>query len=121
MTEKVRKQLGEPKNDMEKEILEYISPMIDEAAEKRIADNKLTLKGCVESCFKKGKKYECRSGNSGFARISPEQHFKWVCNYFGLSMPKGKSLPAAPAAKVEETPAPKPSGLTLDLDSLLDS
>ncbi|MCH5207572.1 MAG: hypothetical protein J1F04_01700 [Oscillospiraceae bacterium] len=120
MTEKVRKQLGEPKNDMEKEILEYISPLIDEAAEKRIADSKLTLKGCVESCFKKGKKYEVKGSGGGFARISPERHFKWVCNYFGVSVPKGKSLPAAPVEKVEETPAPKPSGLSLDLDSLFD-
>ncbi len=72
MNENVRKQLGEPKNDLERDTLNYIEPLITEMIGEDIIGKGLTLKGCLEYCFKKGKKFEVRNGSSGCARITDE-------------------------------------------------
>lgn len=97
--------LGKPQNDLEEEIAQHIYPLLTTTDEERIKNDKLTLSGCMENCMKKGHKFEIKTGKSGIARISPEQHWKWVCEYFGIafSMP---SLNAAPAVKpAKEEPA----------------
>lgn len=106
-----------PANNMEKEIAEYIKPLLTAEVEEKINKDKLTLKGCVDSCLQKGKKYEVKSGNKGIAHVPDDQHWKWVREYFGI-----KGNVASPAAPL---PAPaaqeKPNGLLdLDLDSLFD-
>lgn len=117
MTEHTLKLLGKPANDMEKGILEYITPMIFMPQENVIESKKLTLRGCVEHCMKNGKKFEIRSGNHGFAPISPEQHFAWVREYFGLddtgTLPK--AIPMPTAQPVTAAPA-----LNINLDDLFD-
>lgn len=115
MTEKIKKQLGEPKNDLERDTLNYIEPLITEMIGEDIIGKGLTLKGCIEHCFKKGKKFEVKSGNSGCAKISEEQHFAWVREYFGI---EGA---AAPIAKSDKPDKPKKvSKLELDLDELFE-
>lgn len=111
MIDKVRKQLGEPKSDLEKDTLEYIEPLVNDMIEEDIIGKGLTLKGCIEFCFKKGKKFEVRTNNTGFARISDEQHFAWVREYFGIENS---------VAKVEDKAKEKSAALELNLDSLLD-
>ena len=118
MDDKVIQQLGKAANDMEKEILEYVKEHADAAASERILKDKLTLKGCVEYCFKQGHKYEVKSAKSGFARISPEQHWEWVRKYFGLK--DGGSSKKAIRLPVPENDAVPSGGLELDLDDLFD-
>ncbi len=114
MTDKVRKKLGEPKNDLERDTLAYIEPLITEMIGEDIIGKKLTLKGCLESCFKKGKKFEAREGSHGVAMITPEQHFAWVREYFGIES-------APPSDKCISLTAPeRPDKLSIDFDSLLD-
>lgn len=112
MTDKVKKQLGEPKNDLERDTLNYIEPLITEMIGEDILGKGLTLKGCLESCFKKGKKFEIKSGSSGCARVPDEQHLAWVREYFGIEG-------AAEQIKKAEEPK-KPAKLELDLDDLFD-
>lgn len=118
MTDKVRKQLGEPKNDLEKDTLAYIEPLVSEMIGEDIIGKGLTLKGCLEFCFKKGKKFEVRSGSSGCARITEEQHFAWVREYFGIEGAATTALQANPQS-AGTGKAGKPA-LDLDLDSLFD-
>ena len=103
MTQEVRKQLGEPKNDLERDTLNYIEPLITEM----ISED-------IESCFKKGKKFEVKAGSHGVARISEDQHFKWVREYFGI-----EEAPSSDKCIAIAEPK-KPAGLALDFDSLLD-
>ena len=119
MTEKVRKQLGEPKNDLEKDTLAYIEPLVSEMIGEDIIGKGLTLTKCLAFCFKKGKKFEVKSGNSGCAKISEEQHFAWVREYFGIEGAADIALQAEPPIS-EDKKESKPTGLDLDLDSLLD-
>lgn len=102
-----------PANDMEKEIAEYIKPLVTAEVEDKIKEDKLTLKGCMEHCKSKGKKFAV----NGVARVSDEQHWKWVREYFGI---KGKAdLPSSSvSAPVEDKP--KAAALNLDFDSLFD-
>ena len=92
MTEKVRKQLGEPKNELEKDTLAYIEPLVSEMIGEDIIGKGLTLTKCLEFCFKKGKKFEVKSGNSGCAKISDKQHFAWVREYFSDGPKVGRGL-----------------------------
>ncbi len=118
MTENTLKLLGKPANPMEQGILEYITPMIFTQQENVIEYKKLTLKGCVEFCMKKGKKYEIKSGSYGFAPIPPEQHFGWVREYFGINNePKSdKVIQFSPKPEAARSPS---FGLDIDFDSLL--
>lgn len=109
MNESVLNQLGKAENNMEKEMLEYIESLADEAVCEKIIQKKLTLKGCWEYCHKSGKKYAV--GNC--AAITPEQHFKWVREYFGI---KSK----VKTDKVIQLSTPKAKGISLNLDSLFD-
>lgn len=77
--------LGKPGDAMEQEIMDYISAQTDEELEKRIIEKKLTVKACVDFCFNKGKSFEVKRGNEGIAKISEEQHWKWVREYFGIN------------------------------------
>lgn len=90
----MEKLIGKANNPMEKEISEFLKSMITPEIEKNITDKKLTLKGCLEHCFKKGKAFEVKIGNRGYAPITQEQHFKWVAEYFGIK----NGAPAAPTA-----------------------
>lgn len=112
MTEEVRKQLGEPKNELEKDTLAYIEPLITEMIGEDIIGKGLTLKDCLEFCFKNGKKFEVKSGNRGCARISEEQHFAWVREYFGINDTDVQPL--------RNEAADKPKAFELDFDNLLD-
>lgn len=116
ITEKAKKQLGEPKNGMETEILEYISPLITDELSDKIISGKLTLKDCLEYCFKKGKKFEVKSGKEGIAAVTPDQHFSWVREYFGIKdkTDSNKVIHFA-AAKAASAPS---NGLDIDFDSL---
>ncbi len=118
MNDEAIKMLGEPGNAMEQEIMDYISAQINEELEKRIIKKKLTVKACLESCFKKGKAFEVKSGNSGIAKVSEEQHWNWVREYFGITedvKTVGKPLPMPVA--VPETSGTKAA---LNLDDLFD-
>lgn len=97
--------LGTPNNPMETEIAEYLSPLLTEEDKNRIKEKKLTLKGCIEECMKKGHKFEVKNGKTGIARISPEQHWKWVCGYFGVkfTMP-GKTVDSKDVAAAKPEP-----------------
>lgn len=105
MTDKVRKQLGEPQNELEEETLAYIESLITEMIGEDILGKHLDLASCLEFCFEKGKKFEVKSGNSGCAKISEEQHFAWVREYFGIEETKKKSETAS---------------LDIDFDNLFD-
>jgi len=54
-----------------------------------------------------------KSGNRGIARISEEQHWKWVCEYFGIS-PDEVSAGEPNKSKITVSSAKS------DIDSLLD-
>ena len=54
MNSETLKQLGEPSNDMEREIFEYLTACSDPELDTRILEKKLSLEGCLEFCFKKG-------------------------------------------------------------------
>ena len=99
---------------MERDTLNYIEPLITEMSGEDIIGKGLTLKGCLESCFKKGKKFEVKAGSHGVARISEDQHFKWVREYFGI-----EEAPSSDKCIAIAEPK-KPAGLALDFDSLLD-
>lgn len=96
MNSETLKQLGEPSNDMEREIFEYLTACSDPELDTRILEKKLSLEGCLEFCFKKGKANEAKVKNYGVSKISEEQHWKWVRGYFGIkeeSVSAGKPLP----------------------------
>ena len=78
MNSETLKQLGEPSNDMEREIFEYLTACNDTELDTRILEKKLSLEGCLEFCFKKGKANEVKVKNYGVSKISEEQHWKWV-------------------------------------------
>ena len=78
--EKALKIFDEPKTPIEKDTVEHIKPLVTGEIAQNITDKKLTLKGCLEYCFDKGKKFKV--GNA--AAIKPEQHFKWCWDYFGI-------------------------------------
>ncbi len=116
ITETAKKQLGKPKNGMETEILEYISPLINEEQSEKIISGKLTLSGCLEHCFKSGKKFEVKSGKGGVAAVTPEQHFGWVRQYFSIKdKPDTDKVIHFSAAKPDPSPQ---NGLNIDFDSL---
>ncbi len=106
-----------PANDMEKEIAEHIKPLLTPEVEEKIKNDKLTLRGCLDHCYAKGKKFEVKTGNRGIARISEEQHFKWVSEYFGI---KGKADLPSPSVPDPVMDKPKTAALNLDFDSLFD-
>lgn len=110
-----------PANDMEKDIAEHIKPLVTAEVEEKIKKDKLTLKGCLDFCLKKGKKFEVKNGNAGIARITEEQHFKWVREYFGIKenvivkkADISNPVSAAPAAEKSK------AALDVDFDSLFD-
>ena len=104
-----------PANEMEKEIAEYIKPLLTPEVEEKIEKDKLTLDGCLKSCYDKGKKYEVKTKGGGIARISEEQHFKWVREYFGIS-----GAAPVPCQEAKPAEAAKNGALNIDLDSLFD-
>lgn len=97
--------LGKATNPMEEEIAETILPLLTVEDEDRIAEKKLTLSGCVRQCMENGHKYEVKTGNRGIARISAEQHWKWVFAYYGI---KGRK-PTASEKAAELVPVPEPA------------
>ena len=101
-----------PSNPMEQEIADHIKPLLTPEVEAKIEKDKLTLKGCLAYCHKQGKKFEVKSGNTGFAMVTPEQHWQWVRDYFGITE-------EAPAIHMYKPEAAK-GALNLDLDSLFD-
>lgn len=104
-----------PANDMEREIANHILPLLTPEVEEKIKKDKLTLQGCLDHCYSKGKKFEVKTGNKGIARISEEQHFKWVREYFGI---KGDAALPSSADPVEDKS--KSVALDLDFDSLFE-
>lgn len=106
-----------PANDMEKEIAEHIKPLVTAEVEEKIKKEKLTLKGCWEFCKNKGKKFAV----NGIARVSDEQHWKWVREYFGIkgkvTSPQADTSNTVIAAPAEEKPK---AALDVDFDSLFD-
>lgn len=96
--------LGEPKNPLEQDTLDYIRPFISEMIAEDIVGKGLTLSKCIEHCYKQGKKFEVRSGSGWIARVTEEQHFGWVREYFGITATDEK----------------KSAKLDLDLESLFD-
>lgn len=96
--------LGKATNPMEEEIAETILPLLTVEDEDRIAEKKLTLSGCMQKCMENGRKYEVRNGNRGIARISEEQHWKWVFAYYGIKGQKTTSSEKTP----EPVPVPEP-------------
>lgn len=116
MNEEAIKMLGKPGDAMEQEIMDYISAQSDEELENRIIEKKLTVKACVDFCFNKGKSFEVKRGKEGIAKVSEEQHWKWVREYFGIS--KDNALAGVPDVSVVPV---KKSGtvMLLDLDDLL--
>lgn len=113
MKEEVRKQLGKPKNDLEKDTLNYIEPLVTDMIGEDIIGKGLTLSGCLEYCFKNGKKFEIKNGNKGCARVTEEQHFAWVREYFGIEGAAELSNPKP----VEEKPSKL---LDMDFDDMFD-
>lgn len=100
--------LGKATNPMEEEIAETILPLLTVEDEDRIAEKKLTLSGCMQKCMENGHKYEIKVGNRGIARVTEEQHWKWVFAYYGL---KGKptTQKATPAPFPAPPPPPEPA------------
>lgn len=111
-----------PSNPMEQEIADYIKPLLTPEVEEKIKKDKLTLKGCLEHCHKKGKKFEVKSGNTGFAMVTPEQHFKWVREYFGITDEAAATAPIhihKPDDAAQQRTVAK-GALDIDIDSLFD-
>lgn len=109
--------LGAPKNALEEEIAERIYPLLTESDIERIKKDKLTLRGCLDKCMEKGHKFEVKSGKGGIARITPEQHWKWVSEYFGVKAEPESSVPvAAPAEQEQGKPEPVDDTLSALLD-----
>lgn len=106
-----------PNNDMEREIADHIKPLVTTEVEEKITKDKLTLKGCWEFCKNKGKKFAV----NGVARVSDEQHWKWVREYFGIkgnvTVLKADIPNPVTAAPAEEKPK---AALDVDFDSLFD-
>lgn len=109
--------LGKPKSELEEEIAERIYPQLTEADIERINKDKLTLGGCVDKCMQNGHKYEVKSGKGGIARITPEQHWKWVSEYFGVKVDPESSVPVAAPVEQEQV---KPEPVDDTLSALLD-
>lgn len=103
--------LGKATNAMEEEIAEKLLPLLSAEDEQRIREKKLTLSGCMQKCMENGHKYEVKSGRQGIARISEEQHWKWVFAYYGI---KQKPVDKVP------TPAPVPEPAEDIFSGLLD-
>lgn len=61
MNSETLKQLGEPSNDMEREIFEYLTACSDPELDTRILEKKLSLEGCLEFCLKKARLMRSRS------------------------------------------------------------
>lgn len=110
-----------PANDMEKDIAKHIKPLVTAEVEEKIKKDKLTLKGCLDFCLKKGKKFEIKNGNAGIACITEEQHLKWAQDYFGIKgnvIVKKSDIPnSASVAPAVENPK---TALDVDFDSLFD-
>lgn len=114
LTVQAKKELGTPANDLEKGILEYIEPLCDEAICSVIINKQLSLKKCWNFCHGKGKTFAV----GGCAAITPEQHFGWVREYFGIKdEPKSdKVIQFSPKPEAARSPS---LGLDIDFDSLL--
>ncbi|MDE6733798.1 MAG: hypothetical protein K2J77_13105 [Oscillospiraceae bacterium] len=108
--------LGEPKNDLERDTLNYIRPLVSEMIAQDIVGKGLTLSGCIDHCFGKGHKFEVKKGNRGLARVTEEQHFEWVREYFGIEG-AAEAVPPKEPLKLSGENTPR---LDLDLDSLFD-
>lgn len=80
--------LGKPKGPTEQEIYDYLTAHMAPELEAHIKAKKLSISDCIQKCFEKGKKFETKSGKYGVAKISEEQHWKWVCDYFGIKYEK---------------------------------
>ena len=89
-------------------LLAVCLPLLTVEDEDRIAEKKLTLSGCMQKCMENGHKYEIKVGNRGIARVTEEQHWKWVFAYYGL---KGKptTQKATPAPFPAPPPPPEPA------------
>lgn len=96
--------LEKPKNELEREICEYIKSVIDDKLAERINEKKLTPSGCLEYCFKQGHKLEVKNGNMGIAKVSEEQHWEWVRKYYGIkaAADKPKQQPSSSAGKSDD-------------------
>ncbi len=106
--------LGKATNPMEEEIAETILPLLTVEDEDRIAEKKLTLSGCMQKCMKNGRKYEVRNGNRGIARVTEEQHWKWVFAYYGIKGQKTTSSEKTPEPVHVHEPADDPFSGLLD-------
>lgn len=104
--------LREPKNELERDTLNYIRPLVSEMIAQDIVGKGLTLSGCIDHCFGKGHQFEVKKGSRGIAKVTEEQHFEWVREYFGIE--------GAAAAPMPFPVQQKPAKLDLDLDSLFD-
>lgn len=114
------KQLGKPSNPMETEVLDFLISCADEEISDNIIRKKLTLKKCIDSCFDKGHKFEIKNGNRGYAPITPEQHWKWVREYFGIKTDKSdKVMQFVPATESPVPESPSVSG-AVDFGGLFD-
>ncbi len=114
MSSMATKIFDNPANAIEKEIAETIKPLLTPEIEEKIEKDKLTLAGCWQYCHGKGKSHKV--GNC--AKISPEQHFKWMGEYFGI---KNLKPPTAPVTReVVPEPAQMSQALSIDFDSLFD-
>lgn len=112
--------LGEPGNDLEKDTLKYVKPFISEMIAQDIVGKGLTLKDCIKHCFDKGKKFEVKTGNGGVAKITEEQHFTWVREYFGIegaAVSANEPPKTVPYIDSKSMNVPK---VEFDLDSLFD-
>ena len=110
-------QLGEPANEMEADTLEFVLGAMDQLLEQRILDKKLSLSKCIDYCMNKGHSIEIKCGKTGFAPVTPDQHFAWVREYFGISGTpySGKVIRFAPASAPDSA-----DRQTIGLSSLLD-
>lgn len=106
--------LGKATNAMEEEIAETILPLLTVEDEDRIAEKKLTLSGCMQKCMENGRKYEVKTGRQGIARISEEQHWKWVFSYYGIKGQKTTHTEKAPVPVPVAEPADDPFSGLLD-------
>lgn len=106
--------LGKATNAMEEEIAETILPLLTVEDEDRIAEKKLTLSGCMQKCMENGRKYEVKTGRQGIARISEEQHWKWVFAYYGIKGTKPTATEKTPEPVHVPEPADDPFSGLLD-------
>ena len=106
--------LGKATNPMEEEIAETILPLLTVENEDRIAEKKLTLSGCMQKCMENGHKYEVKTGRQGIARISEEQHWKWVFAYYGIKGQKPTATEKTPEPVHVPEPADDPFSGLLD-------